>query len=86
MYSIELSRGAEKSLNTLEKKNQQRVISALEGLEKDPFIGKKLQGPLKGLWSIRVLPFRIIYSISKKTVTVSVVAIGDRKGVYKILK
>mgnify|MGYP001191092630 FL=1 len=81
MYSIELSKGAEKSLMNLGKKNQQRVISALEGLENDPYVGKKLQGPLKGLWSVRVVPFRIIYSISKKTITVSVVAIGDRKDV-----
>ncbi|PIR48145.1 type II toxin-antitoxin system mRNA interferase toxin, RelE/StbE family [Candidatus Peregrinibacteria bacterium CG10_big_fil_rev_8_21_14_0_10_55_24] len=85
MYSIELSRGAEKSLMSLNKKNQQRIILALEGLEKDPFVGKKLQGPLKGLWSIRVVPFRVVYSIHRKIVTVSVVAIGDRKDVYKKL-
>jgi mRNA interferase RelE/StbE len=86
MYTVELSKGAEKSLINLDKKNQQRVVFALEGLEKDPFVGKKLQGPLKGLWSIRILPFRIVYSISKKKVVVTVVAIGDRKDIYKILK
>lgn len=86
MYSVELSKGAEKSLMNLNKKNQQRVVFALEGLEKDPFVGKKLQGPLKSLWSIRVVPFRIVYSIHKKKVMVSVVAIGDRKDVYKKLK
>ena len=86
MYSVELSKSAEKSFMDLGKKNQQRIVSALEGLETDPYVGKKLQGPLKGLWSIRVVPFRIIYSIHKKTVTVSVVAIGDRKDVYKKLQ
>ncbi|PIR53011.1 type II toxin-antitoxin system mRNA interferase toxin, RelE/StbE family [Candidatus Peregrinibacteria bacterium CG10_big_fil_rev_8_21_14_0_10_49_10] len=86
MYLVELSKSAEKSFMGLHKKNQLRIISALEGLSKDPFIGKKLQGPLKGLWSIRVIPLRVIYFIRKKTVTVSVVAIGDRKNVYKKLQ
>jgi len=83
MYTVELSKSADKSLMSLRRKDQQRVLLALEGLEKDPFIGKRLQGPLRGLWSVRVLPYRIIYSVNKKIITVSVVAIGDRKDVYK---
>ncbi|MCK5017652.1 MAG: type II toxin-antitoxin system RelE/ParE family toxin [Candidatus Peribacteraceae bacterium] len=48
-------------------------------------MGKKLKGSLDGLWVIRVVPFRIVYSINKKIVTVSVVSIGNRKDVYKKL-
>jgi len=86
MYTVNLSKSAEKSLMSLSKKDQHRVVEGLEGLKKDPFIGKKLQVPFKGLWSLRVWPLRVIYSIDKKIVTVSVVAIGDRKNVYKKLK
>lgn len=82
MYTVELSKSSEKALIVLSKKDQKRVVGALESLKNDPFTGKKLQGPLKGLWSIRVWPFRIIYSIHKKRVMVSVVAIGNRKDIY----
>lgn len=85
MYTVELAKNAEKSFFKLSKKDQQRVLSCLEGLEKDPFIGKKLHGPLAGLWSVRVYPYRVIYTIKKKEIIVPVVAIGDRKDVYKKL-
>ncbi|KKW38411.1 hypothetical protein A2454_05715 [Candidatus Peribacteria bacterium RIFOXYC2_FULL_55_14] len=83
MYTIELTKKAEKSLESLRKRDQQRVMAGIESLREDPFIGKKLQGPLEGLRSLRVWPFRIIYSVNKKVVMVTVVAIGNRKDVYK---
>ncbi|MBU0457851.1 type II toxin-antitoxin system RelE/ParE family toxin [Patescibacteria group bacterium] len=86
MYTVKLSKGADKTLSGLDKRDQQRIILALGGLEQDPFVGKKLQGRFGGMWSVRVVPYRIIYSIDKKIVTVNVVAIGDRKDVYKKLK
>lgn len=86
VYKVRVSKRAEKSLLKLSGKNQNRMTEALLSLTKDPFVGKKLQGEQKGLWSIRVWPYRIIYTIEKKIITVTVVAIGDRKDVYKKLK
>ncbi len=48
------------------------MLSALEGLREDPFAGKKLQGELYGLYSLRVWPYRIIYSIEKRIIKVTV--------------
>jgi addiction module RelE/StbE family toxin len=60
------------------------VFDALEGLREDPYAGKKLQGELYGLYSLRVWPYRIIYMVEKRIITVTVVAIGQRKDVYGI--
>ncbi|MCB9807683.1 type II toxin-antitoxin system RelE/ParE family toxin [Candidatus Peribacteria bacterium] len=85
-YRVLLSKRAEKSLFKLSLKDQKRMAEGLLALQNNPFAGKKLEGEHKGLWSLRVWPYRIIYTIEKKIVTVTVVAIGDRKDVYKKLK
>jgi mRNA interferase RelE/StbE len=86
MYKVELAREAEKVLKSLSEKDQIKILNALEGLEEDPSIGKKLQGSLKGLRVIRVWPYRVVYTVYKKTVTVTVLTIGHRKDVYKKAK
>jgi mRNA interferase RelE/StbE len=82
-YKVVLKRSAGKELESLPEKDRTRAISALRGLAADPFQGKKLQGNLAGLYSLRVWPLRIIYQVSQKMVTVTVVAIGHRQGVYQ---
>lgn len=86
MYRIVLKSRACKQLRKLQWKDQKRIASAINELTHDPFIGKKLEGELTGLWSLRVWPYRIVYIIQKNIVTVTIVAIGDRKDVYKNLK
>lgn len=60
MYTVELSRTAEKSLMALPYKVSVRIVKALEALKEDPFSGKRLTVPLKGLLSIRIMSYRII--------------------------
>ena len=81
MYTVVLKRRAEKQYNALPAKDRAMVLAGLQGLREDPFSGKKLQGDLFGLYSLRVWPYRIIYSVQKRTITVTVVAIGQRKDV-----
>ncbi|MBU2213170.1 type II toxin-antitoxin system RelE/ParE family toxin [Patescibacteria group bacterium] len=85
MYKVVIKKKAQKQFDRLPTKDQKRVLVALQSLRKDPYNGKKLEGELALFWSMRVWPYRIIYMIEKKIVTVSVVAIGDRKNVYKKL-
>ena len=55
-----------------------------EKLMVDPLkYGLPLRRNLKGYMKLRVGDYRIIYSISKNTVTVHVVKIGHRKDVYE---
>jgi mRNA interferase RelE/StbE len=83
MYKVEVKKKAEKEIQALPKKDQQRVLAALEVLEENPFVGKKLEGPYEGAWSFRVWLYRILYTIRKDIVTVTVLRVGHRKNVYR---
>lgn len=82
MYAVILKKRAEKQYGKLPEHDRKRVLLALQGLRQDPWQGKKLESDLGGFYAIRVWPYRIIYTIERKIVTVTVVAIGHRKDVY----
>lgn len=67
-------------------REQQRIRKALPGIGDDPWRGKKLGEDLDGCYAIRVWPYRIIYTIESKIITVTVIAIGHRKDVYERLR
>ncbi len=83
MFTVLLKRRAEKQYGELPAKDKTKVLSALQGLREHPFAGKKLKGELSGLYSLRVWPYRILYTIERKIITVTVVAIGQRKEIYR---
>lgn len=82
-YNVIVLKRAEKERSKLPAKDQQRILAALVSLQTAPFRGKKLEGDFAGAWAIRVWPYRIIYTIEKHLVTVTVVKIGHRKDVYR---
>ena len=82
-YKVIVLKHAEKERCKLPPRDQERVLLALISLETDPFRGKQLHGDYEGAWAIRVWPYRIIYTIDRKIVTVTVLKIGHRQGVYK---
>lgn len=86
MFVLIMKPKAEKQLRKLPRHDQEKVAAAIDRLAEDPFSGKKLEGDLDGYHSVRVWPYRIIYSIEKKIVTVTVVAIGHRKDIYRRLE
>lgn len=86
MFHVQIKSKALKQLSKLELKHQKRISEKIDQLTNDPYIGKRLEGNLSGYFSMRVWPYRIIYTVAKKIVTVTVVSIGDRKDVYKKLK
>lgn len=83
MYKIKLVNSAVKELQKLDKKNKERVLKALVSLEAEPLLGKPLLGKLKGFFSLRVWPYRIIYQIHKKVLIIIVLEIGHRQSVYR---
>ena len=83
MYNVVLKHRAERQYKSLPERDRQKVLGALQGLRENPFQGKKLEGELSGFYSVRVWPYRIIYTVEKKIITVTVVAIGQRKDVYR---
>lgn len=79
----------QKFLKELEKapsEVQRKADALLEPLKDEPFHPllhtKKLKGPLYGLYSFRVLEYRVIFEIEKPD-TIRLLAIRHRKDVYK---
>ena len=83
MYRVVILKRAQKETLKLPKKDQKRIVDAIIGLASDPFHGKQLHGDLDGKWAIRVWPYRIIYTIERGIVTVTVLRVGHRKDVYR---
>ena len=82
MYKVEIEKRVRKQILKLPRTYQLKVYNAIYNLAGDPFQGKKLEGELKGQYSIRVWPYRIIYQIYKKELIISVIDVGHRQGVY----
>jgi mRNA interferase RelE/StbE len=83
MYTVYLKRSAEKELEALPPKTHDRIIEALLSLKDDPFPSnaKKLRGR-EGV-RMRVGNYRILYLVDDKKKKIEVVAVGDRKDVYR---
>jgi mRNA interferase RelE/StbE len=59
------------------------IQEALALLERDPYAGHVLRGRLRGLRSLRVGTYRIIYQLAEGEKTVRVVAIRHRSIAYR---
>lgn len=81
-YHVRLRPSAEKDLAKIPVNFQIRIRTALEELAVNPYFGKKLGGEYVGLYSVRVWPYRIIYSIHKQELLIIVIRIAHRQGVY----
>ncbi len=87
VWNIELRPAAKKNLDGLDPQIAKRILKFLYdrvGTAGDPrTIGKSLTGILGDYWKYRVGDYRIIAEISDKTITISVVKIGNRREVYR---
>lgn len=84
-YRIKIDREALKFLSTLQKKAKQQIIRKIDSLKTDPHpVGhKKLDD---NMYRIRSGDYRIIYRIHKEQIIVHIVAIGNRKDIYRRLR
>ena len=83
MWQIEYTGTAQKFIKLLDNKDKDRIMKSVESLQMNPDLGKQLVGPLKGLRSLRVGRYRIIYKKEINELIILVVAIGHRKNIYK---
>lgn len=77
---LEYKPQAIKQLKRLPMREKKKVIRKLKLLATQPQSGKPLRGELEGLRSLRAWPYRIIYKLSKRTVTVF--SIAHRQAAY----
>jgi len=82
-YKVFLSRQADRFYRKLLGDIRARVRDALLTLENEPYAGKQLHGDLRRNYSLQVGKLRIIYYIVEKDKTVYVIAICQRKVIYR---
>ena len=86
MFRVKLTRQAEKAFDRLMKSQPamgRRVAQAIDLIVESPDSGIPLRGDLKGLYKYRVGVYRIIYTIERKMLLVTVIDLGHRKEVYR---
>ncbi|MBI4050369.1 MAG: type II toxin-antitoxin system RelE/ParE family toxin [Candidatus Doudnabacteria bacterium] len=82
-YRVVVPRRVQKELDRIDKRFKPRILAALTSLALNPFLGKKLEGEFQGDRSYEVWPYRIIYRVKQSRLTLLVLKIGHRQGVYK---
>ncbi|MFO7869995.1 MAG: type II toxin-antitoxin system RelE/ParE family toxin [Kiritimatiellia bacterium] len=82
-YAVDILRRAQRQLAKINRQDHARIIAAIESLAENPRPPgcKKLSG--RPAWRIRIGSYRVIYEIHDDRLVVLVVAIGDRKEVYR---
>lgn len=83
-YRVEIEAPAWDAMMRLGKRDQERVLVAIEALEVAPRPSgvKKLAG-VENLYRVRVGDFRIIYTVNDGVLLVVIVGVGNRREVYK---
>lgn len=82
MARLVLARRARRDLLALDWPLIDAIEDALGLLERDPFAGYPLRGKLRGLYSLRIGTYRIIYQLTDGGKTVRVAAIRHRSVSY----
>ena len=77
-----LSKDAKKQYENLLRKDQVKILKKLSSLVTNPYAGKKLTGELKGLYSLRSWPYRILYEINSDEKRIEIHKIVHRQSVY----
>lgn len=83
MYEVVLSRDAARTVEKVTPAMRGRIIAALERVKADPHSGKRLQGELEGLFSLRIGGMRAVYEVDAERKAIVVHAIGPRGDIYK---
>lgn len=86
-WTIEITRTAEKQIIKLHRESQRLILrflrERLASAVNPRQWGKPLQGEKRGLWRYRVGDYRLICDIQDEKITVVVLQVGHRKGVYR---
>jgi len=82
-YKAALTRNFLGQLNKLPKNVKNRVLKAVDELIRNPFLGVRLRGELRGRWRWRVGKYRMIYRIDQTSKLVVFLDVGLRKKIYE---
>ena len=84
-YTVQIERRATKELRGLPKRDQARLIDAIESLSEDPRPSgvKKYRSDERDIYRLRVGNYRVVYVIDDDRLLILVVRLGHRKDVYR---
>jgi mRNA interferase RelE/StbE len=83
MARVVLAKSARTAILSMGDRLQDAVLDALAALESNPELGHELRGRLKGLRSLRVGSYRIVYEVRQRGRLVRVCAVRHRAVAYK---
>jgi len=81
-YQIVHTPRFERNFKKLSFELQRRIAENVLLLEADPGVGKSLHGELKGLFSLRVGRYRVVYEIQERRIVLH--AVAHRRAAYRI--
>jgi len=79
-FEIEFASPFNKRIRKLNKETQVRILREVNVLRTNPYAGKPLRGEWKGVFSLRIGDYRVLYQIKRSKVIL--LAMGHRKHVY----
>lgn len=86
-WKVEYTETALAALRKLDKPVARRIMDYLDahivGQDAPRATGKRLQGPLGGLWRYRVGDMRVICQIEDQVLRVLVLRLGKRSDIYR---
>lgn len=86
-WKVEYTETALTTLRKLDKPVARRIMDYLDahivGQDAPRTTGKRLQGPLAGLWRYRVGDMRVICQIEDQVLRVLVLRLGKRSEIYR---
>ena len=85
MYKLAYTTEAREQISSLQKPVRAQLKKAIDRLALEPKLGKRLTDDLDGLWSYRSGDWRIIYQVHHQELLIIIIAVGDRKDIYKQL-
>ena len=77
------SKDSIKSLKKLPQNKQKKIAIKLSFLKNNLQAGKALKGEFKGLFSLKVWPYRVIYELNDKQGWIIIHKIEHRQGAYE---
>jgi mRNA interferase RelE/StbE len=83
-WKIEYNKEAVRNLDKISISEKNKIFKGIETLKENPDLGKQLVGPLKGLRSLRIGNYRVIYKKDLQIITIIILVIGHRKNIYRI--
>lgn len=90
MYELIILNSASKAFSKLDKPVRTMVLTALDKIAENPFIGDMLKGDLATIYSYRLkvsgAEYRIAYQVKKQEIVVVIMQIGTRENFYEELR